>query len=205
MMAAAAACPSVTPLVFAGPSGIAASAAAYEASASAIPAARHSGDSGSVAMTETRTARAEAATAASTDVGVLACASKAYGRERRSMALTASWMATCTIAYIRDSTRPFPLMCRQAAVAAFAAFSFHVITASAAVAGLGDETSRPTDRHTPPTTVFFIQDLRVRVAPGTRDTTTQKNVSCRMMNARASRFQLTAPKTILNRQPQRNQ
>ena len=136
-----------------------------------MPAARHSGDSGSVAMTETRAALAAAATAASADVGLLACASKAYGREWRSMAFTASWMAACTIAYIRDSTRPFPLMCRQAAVAAFAAFSFHVVTASAAVAVLGDETSRPTDRHTPPTTVFFIQNLRVRLAPVDRDTT----------------------------------
>jgi hypothetical protein len=35
------------------------------------------------------------------------------------------------MAYMRDSARPFPLMCRHAAVAAFAAFSFHVTTASA--------------------------------------------------------------------------
>jgi hypothetical protein len=43
---------------------------------------------------------------------------------------------------MRDSARPFPLMCIHAAVAAFAAFSFHVITASAAAAVPGHEDSR---------------------------------------------------------------
>src|SRR5262245_32515419 len=50
------------------------------------------------------------------------------------------------MAYMRDSARPFPLMCIHAAVAAFAAFSFHVMTASAKPA-LGHNTR--SDRHTP--------------------------------------------------------
>src|SRR5688500_4367455 len=46
------------------------------------------------------------------------------------------------MAYMRDSARPFPLMCIHAAVAAFAAFSFHVITASAAAAVPGHNPTR---------------------------------------------------------------
>src|SRR5918994_7738002 len=51
------------------------------------------------------------------------------------------------MAYMRDSARPFPLMCIHAAVAAFAAFSFHVITASAAAAVPGH--SPRSDKHSP--------------------------------------------------------
>ena len=123
-----------------------ASAAAYNVSVSATPFAVHSGDSGSVGMTATSTSRAAAATAAFNDVGPVASASNAYGRERRSMVFTASWTAAWTIAYMRDSARPFPLMCRQAAVAALAAFSFHLITASALTA-FGHDTS--SNRHSP--------------------------------------------------------
>ena len=97
------------------------------------PVRHAAGDSGNPGITATSTSRAAAATAASGEASGLA-SSKAYGRERRSIALTASWTAACTIAYMRASTRPFPLMCRHAAVAAFAAFSFHKVTASAAAA-----------------------------------------------------------------------
>ena len=51
------------------------------------------------------------------------------------------------MAYMRDSARPFPLMCMHAAVAAFAAFSFHVITASAAAAVPGHNPR--SDKHSP--------------------------------------------------------
>src|SRR4030095_12970401 len=146
MIAAAAACPTATPAVLAGPLGMDISAAAYNAFASAIPLATHAGDSGNCAITDTSTSRAAAATGASRDAGPLACALYAYGRERRSMAFNASWTATCAIAYIRDSARPFPLICIHAAVAAFAAFSFHKVTASA-VAALGQNTR--SDTHTP--------------------------------------------------------
>src|SRR4030095_4135175 len=144
MIAAAAACPTATPAVLAGPLGMDISAAAYNAFASAIPLATHAGDSGSCAITDTSTSRAAAATVASRDAVPLACALYAYGRERRSMAFNASWTATGAIAYIRDSARPFPLMSRHAAVAAFAAFSFHRVTASAEAA-LGHRTR--SDRH----------------------------------------------------------
>jgi hypothetical protein len=50
------------------------------------------------------------------------------------------------MAYMRDSARPFPLICMHAAVAAFAAFSFHRVTASAEAA-LGHRTR--SDRHRP--------------------------------------------------------
>src|SRR5262245_61624068 len=60
------------------------------------------------------------------------------------------------MAYMRDSARPFPLMCRHAAVAAFAAFSFHVMTASAEAA-LGHNTR--SDTHTPMRlAICFIMD-----------------------------------------------
>ena len=73
------------------------------------------------------------------------------------------------MAYMRDSARPFPLMCIHAAVAAFAAFSFHMITAS--LEALGHSTR--TIRHSPMFLAiwFFIQtslkvwDLRRREEP----------------------------------------
>ena len=77
MIAAAAAWPTEMPSVFAGPSGIRASAAAYEALAWPMPLARHSGDSGSVLMTETSTSCAAAAIAASTEAAEVARATNA--------------------------------------------------------------------------------------------------------------------------------
>ena len=50
-----------------------------------------------------RTPRAAAATAASGEAPLEILASIAYGSERRSIAFSASWMAMCTMAYIRDS------------------------------------------------------------------------------------------------------
>src|SRR5688500_14652657 len=55
-------------------------------------------------------------------------------------------MAAWTIAYIRDSARPFPLAIRQAASAVLAAFRSHLVTESA-LAGLAPKTS--SDRHRP--------------------------------------------------------
>src|SRR6187455_1291477 len=133
------ACPNAIPNVLAAPLGIDASADAYIAFASATPFARHGSDSGNVGMTDTSTSRDAAATAASVEVDGLASPSKAYGRERRSMAFNASCTAACIMAYMRASTRPLPLMWRHAAVAAFAAFSFHRVTASAEAA-LGHRT-----------------------------------------------------------------
>ena len=82
-----------------------------------IPLAMQSAVSGSFAITATSTSRAAAAMAASIDVGPVTSASNTYGRERRSTALTASWTAACTMAYIRDSPGPLPLI-RHAAFAA---------------------------------------------------------------------------------------
>jgi hypothetical protein len=51
--------------------------------------------------------RAADATAASGDVARLTFARKAYGWDRRSIALSASWMAMWTMAYSRDSWSGF--------------------------------------------------------------------------------------------------
>ena len=83
-------------------------------------------------------------------------------RDLRSMAFTASCTAMCTMAYMRASARPLPLMCIHAAVAAFAAFSFHSVTASAEAA-LGHRTR--SDRHRPMLRAiwFFIRASSISV------------------------------------------
>ena len=50
----------------------------------------------------TRTSRAAAATAASTEAPGASASPGVYGSKRRSIALSASWIAACRIARVRD-------------------------------------------------------------------------------------------------------
>jgi len=61
------------------------------------------------------------------------------------------------IAYIRDSARPFPLAMRQAALAAFAAFSRQEMTASALTAPGPQHHRQQSQQSGIPGTCFFIQ------------------------------------------------
>src|SRR5215211_7781434 len=122
-----------------------------------MPAATHVGDSWSWAMTPTRAACAAAATAASADAGTSTFASYAYGRERRSIAFSASWIATWVMAYRRASAGPLPKGDVHAAMAALPAFSFQMRTASV-LPELGRGTSRQLNRQT--TTVCFMGTSR---------------------------------------------
>src|SRR5215208_5250175 len=79
--------------------------------------------------TATSTSRAAAATAASGDEPRFARASYTYGSERRRMVLSASWIATWVIAYIRDSLSGLSVGAMHAASAAAPAFAFHAVTA----------------------------------------------------------------------------
>ena len=77
----------------------------------------------------TSTSRAAAATAAAGEAVRFARASYAYGSERRSMALRASWIAMWDIAYMRASWSGSSRGAMQAAMAAFPADAFHAVTA----------------------------------------------------------------------------
>ena len=81
-------------------------------------------------MSVTSTSLAAAATAASGDARGPAVPSKTYGAKRRSIAFSASWIATCVMAYMRDSNSGLPSGEMQAAIAASPAFAFHTVTAS---------------------------------------------------------------------------
>src|SRR5262245_57361270 len=85
-------------------------------------------------MSVTSTECAAAATAASGEAPGRCGPSNAYGLDRRSMALRASWMAICMLAYTRDSWSGLSTGARQAAVAALPAFSFQARTASVGAA-----------------------------------------------------------------------
>ena len=56
--------------------------------------------------------------------------SKTYGTERRSIAFSASWIAMCVMAYMRDSCSGLPTGEMHEATAASPAFAFHTVTAS---------------------------------------------------------------------------
>src|SRR3954452_13725643 len=84
----------------------------------------------SCCRTGTRTSRAAVATAASADVRRGALAVYAYGSKRRSIALSASWMARWLMASRRASAGKDPTGEMQAATAALPAVAFQALTVS---------------------------------------------------------------------------
>ena len=94
-------------------------------------------------MAGTRTFRAAAATAAAGDALSGASSSYAYGVERRSIALRASWIAMCAMAYMRDSCSGLSSGAMHAARAAAPALAFQASTASGGSAGESSAVSAP--------------------------------------------------------------
>ena len=132
---------------------------AFDAGHAGIAAALAGTGQGSGRCVGTSTSRAAAATAASGDVRRRACRVYAYGSERRSMAFSASWMAMCIIAYMRDSCSGLSSGAMQAARAASAAFAFQETTAFPAddVAYAGDA---PGTSPAPASTVMSVRPIR---------------------------------------------